>query len=302
MSRRKMHNCHVRLSKGFGNALFQWSFYLYVKSFLNSSAILDARLLSPLELAGYFEIGLITKDDVLLTKLQKFSLRSRFLTKWVGKAWNLSEYLDFRFNCRIVKTKISYTIVDNFSDWRLFTKDNLPSHISGYFQDVDLVNRVSLEIRKKLKESNLFKFSQATKFQDETVIHRRLGDFLLASDIGIINKYYFREASAMLDGSLSNKVYLVTDSPNLALNEFLNLGLNVLKIEHQKMGILQHFEAMYSSKSLIISNSTFSWWAGYLGKLTSETKIVIGPNPWRKDLKVNSLFFEDFIWLPVDYD
>jgi hypothetical protein len=106
----------------------------------------------------------------------------------------------------------------------------------------------------------------------------------------------------MLDDSLSNKVYLVTDSPNLALNEFLNLGLNVLKIEHQKMGILQHFEAMYSSKSLIISNSTFSWWAGYLGKLTSETKIVIGPNPWRKDLKVNSLFFEDFIWLPVDYD
>ena len=151
MARETIYDCHIRLSKGFGNALFQWSFYLYVKSFLNCSAVLDARLLSPLELAGYFEVGLITKEDVLLTRIQKFSLRNRFLTYWVGKTWNFSEYLDFRFNCGIVKTKISYTTVDNFSDWRLFTKDNLPSHISGYFQDVDLVNKVSLEIQKRLK-------------------------------------------------------------------------------------------------------------------------------------------------------
>jgi hypothetical protein len=298
---KEIYDAHVRLSKGFGNALFQWSFFLYLNNFLNVSTKLDAKLLSPLELEGYFEVGLITKDDVLLTKIQQFALSNRFLTYTVGKLWNFCEFLDFRFNCSILKSKHEYTFVENFSDWDKFNRGNLPKFIYGYFQDKNLISMVSSIIEERLLKSNLTDLSKMSTDKHEVVIHRRLGDFLLMSDIGIPAEKYFLDACEVLDISNKANVFLVTDSPQIAHEQFLDLGLNVKMMENHKRGILEDFKAMYSAESLVISNSTFSWWAGYLGKLNRESKIVIAPKPWRKDLAVNTLYFDGFVWIPVYY-
>ena len=301
MKSKGIYDAHVRLSKGFGNALFQWSFFLYLNYLLNVPTKLDARLLSPLELEGYFEVGLIKKDDVLLTWIQRLALSNKFLTYTIGKLWNFCEYLDFRFNFRILKSKHDYTFVENFSDWDKFSQENLPKFIYGYFQDANLISKVSSIIEERLLQSNLTDLSEISSKKHEVVIHRRLGDFLLISEIGIVAEKYFLDAYEILDISDKVNVFLVTDSPQMAQEQFWDLGLNVKITENHERGIFEDFKAMYSSDCLVISNSTFSWWAGYLGKLNCESKIIVAPKPWRKDLTVNSLYVDAFVWIPVHY-
>ena len=59
---------------------------------------------------------------------------------------------------------------------------------------------------------------------------------------------------------------------------------------------------MYSCKHFIISNSTFSWWAQYLSRNTSN-KIVISPDHWFniKDAPPSPLIADDFIKIACSY-
>ena len=59
---------------------------------------------------------------------------------------------------------------------------------------------------------------------------------------------------------------------------------------------------MYSCKHFIISNSTFSWWAQYLSRNTTN-KIVISPDHWFniKDAPPSPLIADDFIKITCSY-
>ena len=61
----------------------------------------------------------------------------------------------------------------------------------------------------------------------------------------------------------------------------------------------EDFRLMYSCKHFIVSNSTFSWWAQYLGE--DKGKIVIAPDVWHKE-RSNSenVYMPDWIRIPID--
>jgi hypothetical protein len=66
--------------------------------------------------------------------------------------------------------------------------------------------------------------------------------------------------------------------------------------------VWEKLRLMYSCKHFIISNSTFSWWAQYLSRNTTN-KIVISPDHWFniKDAPHSPLIADDFIKITCSY-
>jgi hypothetical protein len=93
--------------------------------------------------------------------------------------------------------------------------------------------------------------------------------------------YYATATRILLDELKASEVVIVSDDPPRAL-EALSKELNSDKIqlccanttdELEDLAILSH------SAGIVISNSSFSWWAAWLGS-TLKGASVIGPRPW----------------------
>ena len=73
-------------------------------------------------------------------------------------------------------------------------------------------------------------------------------------------------------------VYLATDSPGVVREEFAGMG-ELLPIDpppgchpFEVVLVLSRFDG------LVIANSSFSWWAGFIGE--RPNRVVIAPRPW----------------------
>ena len=66
--------------------------------------------------------------------------------------------------------------------------------------------------------------------------------------------------------------------------------------------VWEKLRLMYSCKHFIISNSSFSWWAQYLGRYSG--KFVISPDHWYNNKDINAtckMIQPEFIKIPCPY-
>jgi hypothetical protein len=119
-------------------------------------------------------------------------------------------------------------------------------------------------------------------------VHVRLGNYSeLQESFGSLNPNYFRSAirEALNDENCKiNYIYLYSEDPEKA-NQDLDLknwGVPVKLIGRDSgMTDEETFSLMSKSDSLVISNSTFSWWAAALG---TQEKRVYAPSKWFKGM------------------
>jgi glycosyltransferase involved in cell wall biosynthesis len=136
-------------------------------------------------------------------------------------------------------------------------------------------------LAEKLSESRI----SGNPFDSRTlVVHVRLSDYLSENEIGCLAPEYFKQA-ILLYRTRVDKVVIFSDSESMAFNELKQVtNLTVEVFKSSKLSSVEALMAMGKASNLVISNSSFSWWAAKIAS-TSEGLTVVAPNPWFSKLK-----------------
>jgi hypothetical protein len=235
----------VRCAGRLGNQLFQYAF-AYSKAQLNGTTPFI--------------------DD--WGSLKYFEVYTRF--RWVNYKNRI--YLAYL----LIRRKINIIPLEKYDG---YVPDLLTSYVSnflhiGYFQSSLYFNSASEQIHNLYKIREDYKIAIPT--EPYLAIHLRFGDYKAISQKGgnagvALSKDYFRKALDMINIKYA-RIIAVSDEPEL-IAEYL--GIN--EVEIYSGNEIEDFQILSNADSLIISNSTFSWWAAFLNK---SCKQVVAPKQW----------------------
>jgi hypothetical protein len=123
------------------------------------------------------------------------------------------------------------------------------------------------------------------RIQAETsvCVHVRRGDYL-STPIGQQNwaacgpGYYHAAMAHIGKRAADAKFYLFSDDPAWVQSHFGSAANCVVVSGQMTQSDLEDFRLMMNCRHFIIANSTFSWWAAWLGR--QPDKMVVAPKTW----------------------
>lgn len=231
-----MGKIKIYLAGGFGNNLFQICYGTY------------------LEEQGYSVSynSYLTQRNIL-TKILGWSIHNYNTTKEILSSDSVEDKLNILDLVYLLK-RISAKKLLN-SNFLVIPKRN-PKRYFGYCNIGPHLNSHTIS---KVKERIENTFSPKTTPVKECAVHLRLGDF---DDNHRLTMDYYVNAIMSLDKSIP--VRIVTDDKTV-LDKILSLikDRDISLVESQS--VLEDFLAIYESEYVIMSNSTFCYWAAVLG-------------------------------------
>ena len=156
--------------------------------------------------------------------------------------------------------------------------------IDGYFQTWKYFEAVTAyfpDWKFKLKEESSILTSYLDKMSKENpiVVHVRRGDYLaLSKSFGVLEEEYFKNGVDQLSSMEENdKVWVFSDDPDFVRQNFKSFKIDCFPEIDVNLSQEEVLYLMSQSRRIVISNSTFSWWAAmFAGKSAS----VVAPSPW----------------------
>jgi len=254
---------YIQLAGRLGNQLFQWATALNVQ-----------KAHGPVTLV--FDEYHQSSPSQLLNELAQGQIAIRKRNS-IGRLLQLEDRF---FSRRPILKNIIKTETDPYS---IFS--TLPSGVRvlrGFYQNWQNVSLSKDAITKKLDQVIERQIQKSTKIQK---IHQELGSFSAVhirqgdyeySNFGLLSPEFYQINQAQSNGP----VVVFTDRDDLP-NEFKIATNPDFIFSPNNLSAEDSFALMSRAKELVIANSTFSWWAGFMA-LQNGSKVVI-PNPWSKD-------------------
>ena len=269
---RKNKNTIIVFKGGLGNQMFQYAFYLSMKPLFDrllihyyisdkNSKISDFFYLDDIQYSG----GPI--KSILSSKTHNF-IKSILFRIYFNKNVRLNRYvLD------------EYQILQSKS---FFREGDI---IEGYWQSLNLIEFEKIDFRdvfnlKKIRpefSDIIVSLSSEIDFVKSLAVHIRRGDYLDNEVLGHICNYdYYSAAIDCFEGC--KMIYFFTDDI-IWVKE--NFNIEGAKYFSHEFGVVD-LMLMSQFHNLVISNSSFSWWAAYLGQ---SNKKVVAPSKWFQNKK-----------------
>lgn len=160
--------------------------------------------------------------------------------------------------------------------------------IYGYYQSSRYFADVSGDIKTLFDPHPVIKTVTTAKYgnllteeaKSKTVIvHVRRGDYMTEKNLqfhGILTPLYYRNAMALLRERLGADISFIILSDDIGYcRSTFSEDTSVTSIDEPNEAVALHFMSQF--RHYIISNSSFSWWATYLGE---PAVTVVAPDRW----------------------
>jgi hypothetical protein len=277
----------VRLTGGLGNQMFQYAAGRALADRLGAELLLDTRA---------FEFALAFRTYTRRAyALSPFKLRAKVATPADLKNWPVW-IVEIGIRLRLVRPW--------FRRWHFESaitydpsvlKLHEPVCLVGYWQSeryfIDIADRIRADftLRQPLTGANASLLELARS--DRSVgLHVRRGDLVSLDGAAQVHglcsvEYYRRAISLIRDRCPGCRFLVLSDDPEWARAE-LPLDASAVFVTGNDASPEQDLALMSACKHHIMANSSFSWWAGWLGY--SPDQIVIAPSPWYASPKLDA--------------
>ena len=270
----------IRYKGGLGNQMFQYAFsYALKQKFPNEEILADITHYqlhnehNGFELERCFGQDIPKADTKLLKECSPYYVprNAYFLAPGPVKKY-ISRNLQFKYynkhvsrltdNVWYYKQEYHNTYVpDIFVIIGEALESGKTVYLDGLWQDI----RYFDEYRDDIKE--IFRLSDEPSEENSIGIHIRCGDFL-NSKFDICTPKYYEEALKIIKSDAvecdDEQVYVFTDDTIRAMEILGKNGTNFKYINSGVQSSLKDMELLSRCSKIIISNSTFAFWAAYL--------------------------------------
>ena len=262
----------IKLQGGLGNQMFQYAFGLALKAKTGRKTLFDKSWFDEaLRLANNskeFTNGIAIREY----NLNIFNIAPFFASYEQSSSCTkkVTEQKNFIFEPKLLKKKKS-------------------TYYEGYFQNEKYFKDIKDTIKKEftfppIQKNDDFNNTWLNKIkacENPVFIHLRRGDYLNLQGWTLTTEYY-KKAIQYITEHINNPTFFIfgQNCEDYIKNEFkMDIPFEIIgETNSQKEEDWKDIVLMMQCKHAIIANSTFSWWAAWLGN--ANKGIVIAPSPF----------------------
>ncbi len=275
------------LCGGLGNQLFQYAFARSLSLRSGTRLTLDTRTLFKRDrrYRRQFELGAFRLSEEI--SLSRFPTTLQYLRLWLLRRRNKRSQYDLS-KMRYIEEVTPGVFDPSYCNLKIKQSVLLKGywHCPLYFSGVEDQIRSDLIFRKPvaIKDHKLVEAIQST---NSVGIHVRRLDFHRRLSID-----YYREAMSQMKKQIKNpRFFVFSDDCEWWRDQAGHLeGVEI--VSNSDTGGLDDFQLLSMCKHFIIANSSYSWWAAWLGK--PDTKHVIAPS--------KAIWIDSWDVLPEDWE
>lgn len=287
----------VNISGGLGNQMFQYAFALYLKNeFPQEEIYLDTSHYHTLFFKHYKGINLHNGFE-LSNLFPKACLPVAGFKELRKVSYYVPNYVLSRIARKYLPLRKS-EYIEPFENIFLYdgTIANMKGncYYEGYWQCPEYFNAIKGELNEIFVPSEPNEYNRSLIREIENTnsigIHVRRGDYLKEPEYAdICNLEYYKKAIEKVVTTNGNHCFFIFSNDLDWCKENLMplIGGNKVVFANGNKGKDSYWDMflMTYCKSLIIANSSFSWWGAYLGR---DDRRIVAPYPWsRRKCKID---------------
>jgi len=279
---KKSEKIIIQFEGGFGNQLFQYTFYRWLmKSFPEREVLADLGIFDVARPHGakfFFEV--FPKAIVKRASAYDiFTYSGKIPVLYYGPFKNKVHGLRRVINDNLLKFSkaVYYSEYGDSKEDILYRIKNGSTYFRGFFQNVVFFEEMHEQLKDVFSFPIIVSDGLGEYLESNSVsIHVRRTDYV-GTEFDALNMDYYKRAVQFIDAHVDNpRYYVFSDDTGYVEREFCWLENKTIVKGHEGEDSYKDMQLMSLCKHNIIANSTFSVWAAYLN--TNIEKKVVYPD------------------------